>query len=238
MDRRGLTKQARIALLAVIVALIAFAWWQYSARVEAENKLGLDASRIVSVNFKDRAQLKVGEINGRVIARGDDKGFLGVLPSEMTAVMPFAVDYFIDLSRLGPGSYRWDGETKTLTLDVPDIALGRPNIDEANARVQQKGVFISRRASLALAQQISSRAAARSAQEAQEPEHMNKARENARATLAKMAQSPLAAAGLDGVRVAVSFPWEPKGTKGDRERWDESRRVEDVLKERRQAGAR
>lgn len=231
-----MTKGARIAVLAVIAALIAFAWWQYSSRVEAENKLGLDASRIVSAHFTDRAQLKVGDVAGRVVARGSDQGFMRVLPSEMTAAMPFKVDYFIDVSRLGPGAYRWDRATKTLTIDAPDVTVGNPNIDEGRATIQQKGVFISRGASLTLARQISERAAARSRLEAQKPEHLNKARENARTVLTRMAQGPLAAAGMRDVRVAVRFPWEPRSGSG--ERWDESRRVEDVLNEREQGSTR
>jgi hypothetical protein len=226
-------KRSNLLLLLLAVALLGFfAWTQYSARREAENKLGLDASRIVSVQFTDRAQVKVGELAGQVTARGTDKGFMGMLSSETVAVLPYAVDYHVDVSGLAAGAYRWDRETRTLTIDVPDVTVGKPNIDEAEARVQQKGVFISRRASQELARQVSQRAEARSAQEAQKPEHLNKARENARAVLTNLAQGPLTAAGIDGVRVAVRFPWEPKGAGNDGEQMDRSRRVEDVLGER------
>jgi hypothetical protein len=227
-----MNKSNRIVLLLALAALGFFAWTQYAARREAENKLGLAASRIVSVHFSDRADLKVGNVSGEVTARGTDKGFMGILSSETTAVLPYSVDYFMDLSALGARSYRWDKETRTLTIDAPDVTPGTPNIDEAKARVQQKGVFISRRASLDLARQVSQRAEAQSAQEAQKPEHMNKARENARAVLTRMAEGPLAAAGIEGVRVAVSFPWEPKSAGSDGEQMDRSRRVEDVLEER------
>jgi hypothetical protein len=49
-----------------------------------------------------------------------------------------------------------------------------------------------------------------------------------------MAQGPLAAAGLGEVKVAVKFPWE-SGDKAAAERWDQSRRPEEVLEERRAA---
>ncbi|HEY0028738.1 MAG TPA: DUF4230 domain-containing protein [Allosphingosinicella sp.] len=225
-------KSNLVLLLMVIGALGYFAWTQYAARREAENKLGLDASRIVSAHFTNRAQLKVGELAGEVTVRGTDKGFLGVLSSETVAVLPFSVNYFMDVSRLGTGSYRWDGKTRTVTIDVPDVMPAKPNIDETAARVQQKGVFISRRASVDLARQVSQRAEARSMQEARRPEHLNKARENARAVLTRMASGPLAAAGIDDVRVAVSFPWEPKSATGNGEQMDRSRRIEDVLEER------
>lgn len=222
-------RKNNLLLLVLVLGLGTFAWTQYAARREAESRLGLDASRIVSVHFTDRAQLKVGEVSGQVAARGTDEGFMGMLSSETVAVLPYAVDYFIDVSRIGSGSYRWDKEARTLTIDIPDVTPGKPNIDEANARVQQKGVFISRRASLELARQVSQRAGARAAQEAKKPEHLNQARENARAVLTRMAQGPLAAAGLGDIKVAVSFPWEPKSAGGEGERWDQSRRVEDVI---------
>jgi hypothetical protein len=64
-------------LLAVILAALAlFAWWQRSERMEAERRLGLDASRVVAESFSNAAQVKVGTLNGKVVARGEDRGFL------------------------------------------------------------------------------------------------------------------------------------------------------------------
>ena len=222
-----------LILVALLVAAVAvFAWWQYSARVEAERTLGLDASRVLSEHFSRAAAVKVATLNGEVIAGGEDKGFMGMLPSERTTKTPYSVDYFVDLSRMGPRSYRWEEATRTLTIDIPDVAAGKPNIDEAQATSQQKGLFISRRAALELARETSRRASAASVKAAAKPEHMGRARENARTVVATMAAGPLAAAGLDDVRVAVSFPWEPKGRGLPTEQMDRSRRVEEVLGER------
>jgi hypothetical protein len=214
-----------------------FAWSQYSARMEAERTLGLSASRIVSAHFSDAAALKVGGLQGQVLARGEDKGFLGLIPSEQVMKVPYSVDYFLDVSKLGSGSYRWDAKKSTLTIDVPDVVPGAPNIDEARSQSQQRGWFISRGAALNLARLASQRAAAQSRVEAAKPEHLNPARENARKVLAAMAIGPLRAAGLNDVRVAVSFPWEPKGGGTRLEQWDVSRSVEDVLKERKHVAA-
>lgn len=217
-----------LVLAAALAALAFYAWSQREARVEAERQIGLDASRVLAEHFSRRGDIRVATLSGKVIARAEDEGFLGVVPSEQTTTLPFTVDYFIDASRMGQNSYRWDEETKTLTIDIPDVKVAKPNIDETAGRTEQEGVYISRRASLDLARQTSQRAAARSVKAAQRPENLNRARENARAVVRRMAEGPLAAAGLDDVRVAVSFPWEPKQP-SDRERWDESRRVEDVL---------
>jgi len=231
MEDEGMRRR-NLPLLVLVVAALAglafYAWSQREARVEAEQTLGLDASRLLAEHFSKRGDIRVATLSGNVVARGEDEGFMGLTRSQQTTRLPFTVDYFIDTGRMEPSSYRWDEETRTLTIDIPDVEVARPNIDEAAGQTQQQGVYISRRASLDLARQTSERAAARSKQAAERPENLNRARENARAVVARMAQGPLEAAGLDDVRVAVSFPWEPKG-QSDGERWDESRRIEDVL---------
>jgi hypothetical protein len=231
-----MTKARGIIIGAIVAALIAFAWFQYRARVEAERSLGLDAARIVSAEFSRRADLRVATLRGTVVAGGTDKGFMGVVPSSRTTALPFTVEYYLNLSRVGERSYRWDAASRTLAVDIPDVTAGTPNINEAAGATDQKGLFISRRAALELARQTSMRAAAKSRQEAEKPENLAKARGSARAQVAKMAEAPLRAAGLEDVRVAVSFPWEPKNrSAAPIEQWDRSRAVEDVLNERKQA---
>lgn len=234
METGGMSRRTIIVVAVIIAAVLgAFAWSQYSAREEAERTLGLDASRVLSEHFSRAAAVKVATLSGDVIARGEDEGFLGIVPSEQRTRTPYTVDYFVDIARMGPRSYRWDEASRTITIDIPDVTTGKPNIDETQARSQQKGIFISRRAALELSRQASQRAAAASNQTARKAEHMDKARANAREVISRMATGPLAAAGLDDVRVAVRFPWEPKAsTNSSSEQWDRSRRAEDVLRER------
>ena len=234
MEARGLRKAPLLILGLVLAALALFAWWQRAERIEAERRLGLDASRVVSESFSNAAEVKVGTLNGRIVARGEDRGFLGVIPSEQTTALPFSVDYFVDLDRIGQADYAWDQESKTLTVAIPDVTVGKPNIDETAATSRQKGIYISRRASKELAQQTSRYASARSTQAARDPKRLEQARSNARQVVARMAQAPLQAAGLGEVQVAVKFPWET-GDASAKERWDQSRRPEEVLKERRAA---
>jgi hypothetical protein len=211
MEQRRIKKSLTVAVVAIVALLGLFAWSQYSARMEAERTLGLDASRVVAEHFSKAAALKVGTLSGKTVARGTDQGFMGMLESEQTTTIPFTVDYFVDVSRIDQRSYRWNPETKTLSVEIPDVTVAAPNIDETAARSQQSGLYISRRASLELAKQTSSRAAARSRQAAQKPENLKRARENARAVVARMAEGPLAAPGIGDVQVGMSIPWEPQG---------------------------
>jgi len=232
MGAGGLKRTRLLIIVAVVAAVALFAWWQHAQRLEAERRLGLDASRVVSESFSNAAQVKVGTLNGRIVARGEDRGFLGVIPTEQTTAVPFSVDYFVDLESIGQADYRWDRESRTLTVAIPDVTVAKPNIDETAATSRQKGLYISRRASQELARQTSQFAAARSTQAARDPKRLDQARANARQVVARMAQGPLAAAGLGEVKVAVKFPWET-GDKAAAERWDQSRRPEEVLEERR-----
>lgn len=226
-----------IAVLLILAVTAYYAWSQRSARIEAESAraqaertLGLDAARVLSAHFEDAAALKVGTLRGEIVVRAEDKGLMGIVPTEQTTRIPSTVDYFVDLSRMNPGAYRYSPQSRTLTIDIPDISVAPPNIDERRSRTTQKGVFISRRAALALAGKVSAYATDKSAQESRKRENMDKARANARNAIASLATGPLRAAGLGDVKVAVSFPWEPKGTAD--ERWDVSRPVEEVLRER------
>ena len=233
MEHGRVKKPIIVLLLAVVALLGVFAWAQHRARIEAERTLGLEASRVVAEQFSKAAAVKVGTLSGRTVARAENDGFMGMIKSEQTTTIPFTVDYFVDVSRLGARSYRWDAKTRTLTVDIPDVTVAAPNIDETAARSAQSGLYISRSASLDLAKQTSQRAAARSKQAAQKPENLERARANARAVVERLAEGPLSAAGLGEVQVAVRFPWEPRSGPGEpAEYLDQSRRMEDVLKER------
>ena len=215
----------------VIAALGVFAWSQRAGRIDAEGQLGLDASRVLSVHFSNRADVRVAKLDGEILARATDPGFGGLLPSEQTIRIPASVDYFIDMSKVEQSSYRWDANTRTVTIDVPDIAMERPNLDWANVKIEQGGIIISRRAGRELMKRTAALASNRAKATAASEQNMAKARENARAVVARMAAAPLEAARLRDVRVAVSFPWEPKAGSADPSRIDRSRRIEDVLKD-------
>jgi hypothetical protein len=78
------------ALVAIVAALAVYAWTQRSARVEAERDLGFEASRVLSERFSSAGDLRVATLSGKVVARGEDKGFLGMVPSEQRTTTPFA----------------------------------------------------------------------------------------------------------------------------------------------------
>lgn len=221
-----------------LISLCAVGYYLWSARKAAEAKtakaeldLGLDAARMVGAKFEKAAAVKVGVIKGKVVAKAEFKGRIFTPTQE--SLFPVTVDYFINLDRMGKEAYHWNARNGTLTIDMPDVTVAKPNIDEGAAIIRQHGSFISREAALAMARQVSVRAEAKSRAFAYDPKNMTKARESARTVVTNLALQPLKASGMTNVRVAVSFPWEPKTYLNQpSQQWDRSRRPEEVIEGR------
>lgn len=231
VKQRGRKGLALLLLVALVLAAAAlFSWQQSRARAEAERQLGLEASRVISEIFSTQAALKVATLSGKVAVRSEDPGMFDWLRSTQNFQAPYAVDYFVDMRKIGRDAYNWDAATRTVTVDVPDVTPAAPNVDETKAIITQDGLIITRRASRELARQASQRATWRAAETGKKDEHMNRARQHARSVIGQLTTAPLQAAGLGEVRVTVRFPWEPRASDG--QRWDVSRSIEDVLDER------
>lgn len=223
-----------------IVLLIALAcggwalWRQYEDKytVTTEPDSGQAVTRIITARLSGASALKVASLSGTLQATASDVRGFGWLRSDQVVKMPYAVDYFVDLGRIGEGALSWSADTRTLVVDAPDVTVAKPNIDEAGRTlVQTNGLYVSREAAAALAQRVSAVAQTRAEREARSPERLAQARELARAGLARLLAAPLAAAGEGDVRVVVTFPAE-RGRR-DSERWDVSAPPADVLGNRR-----
>lgn len=226
-----------LALLAIMfgIGLVVFggqyAWHRYSERytVERDND-GAAITRIVAARFTGASALKVGALSGIVQATASDVRGFGMLHSDKVVKAPFSVDYFIDVSRLGQGDLSWNPQSRTLVVAVPDVIVGKANVDEAARTVSEtRGLFVTRDAADRMAQVVSQRARAASATEAAKPANLALARQNARTALGNLLTAPLATAGFGDVRVVLTFPWE-----GGRsaEQWDRSRNLNDVAANR------
>lgn len=197
--------------------------------VEREDRIAL--SQVVTATFEKATSLNVGTLTGMVQATAADSRLAGWLQSDSVMRAPYSVDYNVDLSKLTLADYQWDAGDRVLTVRVPDVMAAPPNIDEAKMTVQRRGVFITREAFDAMGRTASTRAARIASDKANSAEMMAKARENARAAVAHLLKAPLAAAGLPKVTVAVRFATEGNTAS---ERWDESRSLAQVLKDKSQ----
>ncbi|MFL9841757.1 DUF4230 domain-containing protein [Sphingomonas sp. ST-64] len=227
----------RLLLAAAALAVIAAAAWLSWDRF-AETRLatlpddgGDPVTQIVTARLDGSGTLKVAELTGTVQATASDVRALGLLRSDQVVKMPYSVGYFVDVSRLGPDDLEWNGQTRTLIVDAPDVTTAPANTDEGRrSLVETKGLFVTREAAEALSKSTSARATIVAEREAKSPERMAQARELGRTAIARLLAQPLAAAGLGEVRVVVTFP--PERARRDGERWDVSRSPQQVMKDR------
>jgi hypothetical protein len=214
------------AALAALLLLVGAVVWQYRRAEQAEARLGLDASRALSAVFTQAQQLRVATLTGEVLTRSERDGL--VFDSEQVTRAPYRASYHVDMGQVGAGDYAWDAERRLMVVRIPDVAVEPPAIDMGRARVRQRGLWISRGAGLELQRQAAERLALAAGAKAKSPENLARARAAAAAAVTRLVAQPLAAAGLDDVKVEVRFPWQSGASN---ERWDASRSPAEVLRE-------
>lgn len=231
VDRAHQRLVSRIAVIVLLglFAVIALREFRDERRrdyvVERDN--GVALSRIVSTAFANKSDLRVLQISGTVQSVASHDSSISMLDSSQVLKAPFTADYFVDVGQLGPGNYRYDPKSRTLTVTAPPVKAENINVDEAHRTlVETKGLFVSRSAGEELSQKTSANAEALVTREANRPENIARARDQARRDIAALLHTPLAAAGAGDVDVVVRFPDEGGSS---RERWDVSRSIADVL---------
>ena len=214
-----------VALVALLIlgGWLGYARLQMPYAVEREDRVAL--SKVVTATFGNASALKVGVLRGEVQTTAADARLGGLLQSDSVMRAPYSVDYEVDLSRLTLADYQWDAGNRVLTIRAPEPVAAMPNIDEAKMTVTRRGLFITRDAFDAMSRTLSKRAARIAADRANRPDMMARARGQARAALIRLLKTPLDAAGLKKITVAVRFPSD---TKALNEPWDMSRSLAEV----------
>lgn len=224
------TKFIVVALAILLVMSIFYANRETNRADDSEANLPFEVAKVIEVRLAKTATLRVATISGNIIARADDPGFAGLLSSSQTRTLPFTADYFVDLEKIGVNDYRWLEAEKTMIIEVPDVTISKPNIDEASQIAKPPtGIFVSREAASRLQQQLSSRAGSAARAEARKPENLENARESARKAIRNIVSIPLEAAGLGRAKVVIQFPWERRGSTA--ERWDESTPLSEIYRQ-------
>lgn len=223
---RTWTIAAVAVLLSVGVAVAGWRWWteRYTVTVEDD---GAAITRVVAATLRGAGALKVATLAGTVQSTAADTRLGGLLSTDQVMKAPFAVDYLVDLRRLGANDLHWDAARRRLVVDAPAVTVAPPNVDEAHrTAVRTRGLYVTRGAGEELARKVALGAARAAAAEANRPERIAQARENARRALGRLLSAPLAAAGLRVASVEVRFPDERDRST---ERWDQSRSPAEVL---------
>lgn len=223
---------APVALLAAVLAALfgayrAYDGWSARYTVSREDD-GSAVTKVVVASLARQSALRVATVSGTVQTVAAASRLGGLLTSDQVVKSPFSVDYSVDLSRIGARDLTWDPAARALTVNVPDVTVDRPNIDQsATTLVSTRGLLVLRGASTEMFRKGAVAAVGAATAEARKPQWLALARENARRDLERLLGAPLAAAGVRARAVHIVFPFERPGPDT---RWDVSRSVEDVLR--------
>lgn len=223
----------RIAWTSVIILIVAagvYIIFQHKKLEEAQNELGIDASRVLTAVFTQASELKVARLRGAVLARSECNS-LDVFANSQKAVAPYSVDYTLDLTKLPTSAYHWNANDRIMSIDIPDVKVADPNIDMSRARLTQSGVFISRACGITMQKVAAKRLAGAARHKAEDEENVRKARNAARRAVIQFVKAPLQAVGFGNVQIAVRLPGEQKPLGLDRVQWDVSRSITEVLED-------
>lgn len=205
---RPLALVQAVPWMIVIVLLALAAWLGWRAFVYQEEGDPVGSAMLA---FEKQNSLTVFSSRFEVVAESEDtRGVLGVpvLRSRQAMILPATVEYRVDLSQVGRERIDWNAETEQLTVRLPQLQTTRPNLDEAQARVFQDGVFITRDASRDLSQNNSRQAERKASAFAKNPEVLALARTAAKEAVRQNLAIPLQIAGYDRATVQVTFDGE------------------------------
>lgn len=218
------------ALVLIAILLIGTCQWRATEdrRRAEEIATAQGLAQVLTATFAGRTDLKISDIQGTIDVTSVDRG--PIFKSTQRATLPFSIDYFVDLSNLDLEDARFDQETRTLLIEVPSVRIAQPNIDLTKGKVgTADGFWVSRRASANLVRRALNLTRDQAEKTARKPEHLQRARDEARNRIQRLLELPLKAAGQGDVQVLVRFPED--GVR-DSERWDVGPSIEEVLANR------
>ncbi|MCL4674313.1 MAG: DUF4230 domain-containing protein, partial [Sphingomonadaceae bacterium] len=193
----------------IVIGLIALSAW-LGWKAFGPTELDGDPVATTLVAFEEQNRLTVFSAQLSPVVANEDTRLFGALKSRQVAVIPARVDYSIDLSGIEARRLDWNAESETLTVQLPPVRVGVPNLDEARAQYLREGVWITRdaqdkltRANTRLAEQQAMEAAAN-------PVLMKLAQEAGRTAVRQNLAIPLRVAGFGDVTVEVRYDGEPR----------------------------
>lgn len=200
------TPAARAPWLAFAAALALAGWlgWQAYGPEDLGDPL---ATSLVALEKQNRLTVFSAQLSP--VVASDDERLLGMLKSRQIAVIPARVDYAVDFSKLGRERLAWDGQAQRLTVTLPPVRPGRPNLDEGRAQYLREGVWITNAAQAQLTRANTQLAERQAADQANSPVLLDLARDAARKAVQQNLTIPLQMAGYDRVSVTVRFDGEP-----------------------------
>ena len=216
-----------VAALAALLLVIGAGFWFLGDTVKRQFAWP-DPQTVAQASLQGlKEQNRLSTFAARYVAVVTSKQSRLGLTAQKTLIMPGAVRYEVDLSKLQQKDLRWDAGAKKLTVTLPPVEVVGPNVDIDNIREYGAGGILMTLTNVEDQLDDANRKAGQKEliRQAREATPMRLAREATRRAVERSFAMPLKATGIEA-SVAVLFQDEVKGPS---ERWDESRSIEDVL---------
>lgn len=206
-----LARASALPWLLFIFALalaIGLAWKAFGPNQADGDPLGTSL-----VAFEKQNRLTVFSAQLAPVVASQDSRLFGAIQSRQIAVIPARVDYTLDLSQMNRDRLSWDDKSKTLSVLLPPISIGRPNLDEGRAQYLREGIWITRDAQDKLTRSNTRLAETQAMEQAANPILVNLAKTAAKDAIRQNLAIPLEVAGFGNVTVNVRFDGEEKSAK-------------------------
>lgn len=221
-----------LVLLVVLVLSIGAGFWFLGDTVKRQFWGGSDPVTVAQASLEGlREQNRLSTFAARYVAVVTSKQSRMGLTAQKTLIMPGSVRYEIDLSKLRQENLEWNPETKRLRVTLPPVEVMGPDIDIDAIREYGSGGVLMAVTDIESKLDAANRKAAQAelVRQAREATPIRLAKDATRRAVERSFAMPLKAAGVDAT-VEVFFPDERGAPDG--ERWDVSRRPEDVIANR------
>lgn len=231
---RAESKNTRGFLGAVILVIFlvgsGYLLSQHLSGTEQRKVDSTEFDEIVVALRENRNRLEVYRLSGKVTTNASVfGGWADIFHGKLTVRQPWSVAYFVNMGDLTLDDYIWDKATRTLIVRAPAVTPDPPNIDESKQVVDYDGPIITRDMQTRLRNAIANGAKKQAADEAGKPDNLAAANRAARAAIVQNLKGPLSSVGVRNVSIVVRTL---DAGSSNKERWDVSRSIAEVLAER------
>jgi hypothetical protein len=219
-----------LAILLGIALMLAAGFWFIGDTIKRQFE-GPAPETVAQASLQGlREQNRLSAFAARFVAVVTSKQSQLGLTAQKTMIMPGSVRYEVDLSKLRQEDVTWDATSKRLTVRLPEVQATEPAVDLNAIRQYDNGGILLSITDIGGKLDDANRKAGQQEllNQARSAPYMRMARDATRRAVEGSFTMPLKAAGVDA-SVRVLFPNE---VNRPTERWDESRRPEDVLNNR------
>ena len=205
-DHHGSLARTQMVPWLIAIGLFAVTIW-LAWKAFGPDDLG-DPVATSLVAFEEQNALTVFSAEFAPVVSSEDSRFFGTITTRQVAVIPTRVSYSLDLSQVDRSRLTWNEAEERLTVQLPPVQIGRPNLDEGRAQYLREGIWISRDAQDQLTRDNTQLAEREARKQAANPVLLRLARDAARTAVSQNLAIPLQVAGYGDVEVVVRFDGE------------------------------